>query len=153
MIGGPRGSRRWSRRAARFALLPLSAVLLGCPQHTGVRVLDGSTASDLRFQVWDRSNAERPLLTPIGVVRPGGPDEMEERLWGIVPGDRAVDPVPVFRFGEVPPGFVAYLDAPATADVLPTGCYEVRITGTGRSYFEVLDDGSVAVREERCESD
>lgn len=146
------GSRRSSRFVRRLAALAITLPLLGCPQLTEVVVVEGSTASDLRFRVADPSRRDVPLLTGIGVLRPNEADDSEVALWAIRPSEGA-DPVEEFRFGVLPVGFEAFMDGPTEAPELVPGCYEVRITGTGRAWFVVEADGAVMTDTESCGSE
>jgi hypothetical protein len=95
------------------------------------------------FGLSSRVGNSKPIL--IGAFRvdrcgDDGSDATSTGLWVI--GNDSGGPVSQITYGEVPPAWTEY----KTPLHLRSGCYRVTISGTGRTEFDILSDGSVRER-------
>ena len=125
--------------------LPLSffVSLAGCPMRSAVWVKSGSNATHLVFGLSSRAGNSSPVwIGAFRVDRCGddGSDATSAGLWVI--GNDSGGPVSQITYGELPAAWTQYKQPLP----LRPGCYRVTISGTGRTEFEVLSDGSIRQR-------
>jgi hypothetical protein len=125
----------------RVASLVLLLALAGCPQRTAVWIEPGSTASHLTFRVANRPGGSGHVAVAGLRVDPcaAAPDYRSPGAWVISGMMGTSDSTHRVTYGIVPAGF----EEAHPADSLVPGCYRVTISGTGRAWFIVSEDGRV----------
>ena len=130
------------RRIARAVSLTVAVGLAGCPKESSVWIVAGSTTARLEFGVSKHRGDTQGIHFNWLVVftcesmRPGPVGT----AWLLVPEDASSAPKPNrVIYGQPPPGW----QSSAGPAILTTGCYYVRVDGTGLAKFRVHDDGSV----------
>jgi hypothetical protein len=123
-----------------IALMPL---LAACPQRTAVWVEPGSTAAHLTIGVGKKRG--QPGGADIGVVRVyrcDGAATGEGAMWAVGPSSGTGD-VRQIVYGQTPAGFVSNQGP----QPLTPGCYRIDVSGTGKTEFQVGNDGTVTERQ------
>jgi len=116
---------------------------IACPQRTAVWVEPGSSQNHLVLRIADRVGGKgRIALAGLRVDRCGDSNVGTTGPWIIHGMGGTSDSTVQVVYGEVPAGF----EETHPAEPLASGCYEVTISGNGRTRFDVLDDGTIAPR-------
>lgn len=122
-------------------LVPMLLVLTGCPQRTEIWVPPGATVRTLVFEFGKkRGVVERVALGSLVVTacKSGARPDRPVIAWFIRAHDEPLMTDHV-RYGDAPSGF----DVRNGAAELTTGCYDVRITGTGETRLRVDANGRI----------
>lgn len=131
--------QRWSEtRLCRASGIVGLLCLTACPQKTAVWVETGSSARHVVFRISDRRGGTGSVS--IGVVRVyecGGSSSGEGAMWVVGPRAGTAN-LQSITYGITPQGFASD-QGPRP---LTRGCYEVAVSGTGRTQFTVDANGA-----------
>lgn len=120
-------------------------LLAGCPKKTAVWVKGGSTVSNLVLGLSNtRGGADKVLIGVLRVDGCGQPNDTRSAAQWVMTSTDDAQPISEVTYGHAPSGYTT------TEGPLPLapGCYQVTISGTGRSTFQV-DSGGAVVEERK----
>ena len=119
--------------------LSVACVLTACPQETEVWVARNSSATELTLNFGAHQGRQGSIA--IGIVRVARCDNaqtMKDLMW-VIKSNGNTQSIDHLVYGITPDGF----HSEKAASPLTAGCYVVQVSGTGRTQFRILPNGTV----------